>query len=165
MKSSYQAQHIESPTGELGIHEFLACVYDAIRSLLQARRLQRSTRMGWGVDTPTCRPCGRRRWIARPWFQRRSPPLLRSIHACSDDREFQRRILAAIRITSSRRSAAGWICNVEEALAVTAGGCCGSFQLAVSDRSVDIQWCCSAQGLCFCLEGGEGGLAPRTRAE
>ena len=38
MKSSYQAQHIESPAGELGIHEFLACVYDAVRSLLQARR-------------------------------------------------------------------------------------------------------------------------------
>ena len=68
MKSSYQAQHIESPAGELGIHEFLACVYDAIRSLLQARRLQRSTRMGWGVDTPMCRPCGRRRWIARRGF-------------------------------------------------------------------------------------------------
>ena len=38
MKSSYQAQHIESPAGELGIHEFLACVCDAVRSVLQGRR-------------------------------------------------------------------------------------------------------------------------------
>ena len=49
MKSSSQAQQIESPASELGIHEFPACVYDAVRSVLQGCRwVATLDEDGWG---------------------------------------------------------------------------------------------------------------------